>query len=139
MPEHYPPGTYLGFDYGHKFIGIAVGQSISKSASPLAIIKTSKNEQWQKIDELVKEWNPVGMVIGMPETADGNTTAIHKMISGFIDQLRHRYRIETFQIDERLSSYAASDLLSSSTKRKIPRLDDTAAAVILETWLAEHL
>ena len=139
MPDRFQPGTYLGFDYGQKFIGIAVGQSISKSASPLAVIKNGKDDQWQQIDKHVDEWNPVGMVVGVPQTADGGITAIHKSISAFIERLQQRYHLDVFQINERLSSYAASDLLSSSTKRKIPRLDDTAAALILETWFAEHL
>ena len=139
MPDHYPAGTYLGFDYGEQYTGIAVGQTISKSASPLAIVKTSQVDLWPEIDSLVAEWKPVGMVIGMPVTADGGITIIHKRISKFIDQLQQRYQVNTFTIDERLSSYAAADLLSGTTKRKIPRLDDTAAAVILETWLAEHL
>ena len=139
MPDHYPPGTYLGFDYGEQYTGIAVGQTISKSASPLAIVKTRQADLWPEIDRLVAEWRPTGMVIGMPVTADGDISTIHKKIRKFIGQLQQRYQVDTFTIDERLSSYAAADLLSATTNRKIPRLDDTAAAVILETWLAEHL
>ena len=67
------PGTYLGFDYGHKRIGIAVGQTISKSASVLEIVPVNKNAQWQRITQLIQEWRPVGIIIGMPITADGQT------------------------------------------------------------------
>lgn len=139
MPEPYRPGTYLGFDYGEKYIGIAVGQSISKSASALEIIKGDNEQVWQHISKLIDEWQPVGIVVGVPETADGKTGKIHNLIDNFTAQLKTRFNINVYSVNETLSSHAARDLLSTSTKRTIPRLDDMAAAVILQTWFDEHL
>ena len=139
MPEPYRPGTYLGFDYGEKYIGIAVGQSISKSASALDIIKGNNEQVWQHISKLIDEWQPVGIVVGVPETADGKTGKIHNLIDNFTAQLKTRFEINVYSVNETLGSHAARDLLSTSTKRTIPRLDDMAAAVILQTWFDEHL
>lgn len=139
MPDQYPSGTYLGFDYGQKFIGLAVGQSISKSASALQVIRVSNNSQWNEIEKQINEWQPVGLIVGFPETADGKTTAVHKHINRFIQELKTRYQRNVYRINEHLSSYAASDLPLATTKRKIPRLDDMAAAMILQTWFDENL
>ena len=75
MPE---PGTYLGFDYGHKRIGIAVGQTISLSAAALEIVSVNKGAEWQRIEQLVQEWQPRGAIVGVPITADGKTGKIHQ-------------------------------------------------------------
>ena len=138
MPDKPKPGTYLGFDYGHKRIGIAVGQTISRSASALEIIQVNKDTQWRRIEQLIQEWRPIGAIIGVPVTADGQSGKIHQQIQKFITQLQSRFNLPVYEIDERLSSFAARDLLSQSTQRKIARLDDTAAAVILQTWLDER-
>lgn len=138
MPDQIKPGTYLGFDYGHKRIGIAVGQTISKSASALEIVAANKNQHWLRIEQLIVEWQPIGFVVGMPETADGKTGKIHQRIKQFIAELQKRFDLTIYQIDESLSSYAAKDLLSPSTKSKIRRLDDAAAAVILQTWFNQQ-
>jgi len=132
------PGTYLGFDYGHKRIGIAVGQTVSLSSTALEIIPANKGVEWQRIEQLIHEWQPRGAVVGVPSTADGKTGKIHQLINTFISQLEARFNLQVYKIDERLSSFAAKDLLSQSTKSKIPPLDDTAAAVILQTWFDEQ-
>ena len=80
----------------------------------------------------------MGVVIGVPGTADGKTGKIHKRIRHFISQLQARFKLPIYEIDERLSSFAARDLLSQTTQRKIARLDDTAAAVILQSWFDEQ-
>lgn len=138
MPEpspHFPAGTYIGFDYGHKRLGLASGQTISRTASPLDIIPVSKGINWDSISAIINEWLPAGLVVGMPYTEDGRETPHIKRIQQFIQQLSERYQLPVFTVDEHLSSYAAKDLLSQSTNRRIRELDDTAAAVILQTWL----
>ena len=131
-------GTYLGFDYGHKRIGVAVGQTITRSASALEIVAADKKMHWQRISQLVEEWCPVGIVVGIPITADGKAGDIHRQINKFIHQLEQRFQLPVQKIDERLSSFAAKDLLSPSSASRIPPLDDRAAAVILQTWLDEE-
>ena len=138
MPDKPKPGTYLGFDYGHKRIGIAVGQTVSLSAAALEIVSVNKGVEWQRIGQLIQEWQPRGAVIGVPVTADGKTGKIHQLIKTFTDQLEARFNLQVYEIDERLSSFAAKDLLSQSTKSRMSPLDDTAAAVILQTWFDEQ-
>ena len=138
MPDQPRSGTYLGFDYGQKHIGIAVGQTISGTASPVCILKNSNQIDWQQIDEVAKEWSPAGFVVGLPLTADGKQTTFLKEIKHFIQQLSSRYQLPVHNIDEHLSSHAAKDLLKTFSQRRMGRLDDAAAAVILQTWLDQH-
>lgn len=139
MPDNdYPEGTYLAFDYGVKRIGVAKGQTISRSASPLKIVQAGTSTQWNEITALIQEWAPAALVVGIPYTEDGTTTPHIKKILKFIEELKQRFRIPVFDIDERLSSYAAKDLLSQATNRRIRALDDTAAAVILQSWFDGH-
>lgn len=138
MPDRPAPGTYLGFDYGVKRIGIAVGQTITRSANALQILPGNHQDMWQQLENIVRQWQPAGFVVGMPMTADGQTGELHSRIDKFIGQLHQRFGLPVYTIDERLSSYAARDLLSQTTKRKITSVDDTAAAVILQTWLDEQ-
>jgi putative Holliday junction resolvase len=105
----------------------------------LQILKGHDQQLWQRINQIIEEWQPVGIVVGMPETADGTKGKIHGLIDEFIQALTNHYSIPIYTVNEMLSSHAARDLLSQSTKRTIPRLDDMAAAVILQTWFDEHL
>lgn len=127
-------GTYIAFDYGQKRLGVASGQTITGSANPLEVITLSNDINWQRIEQIIAEWSPCGLVVGMPYTADGKTTPHLKKIQRFIQELESRFSLPVYSIDEHLSSHAARDLLSHSTKRKISAIDDTAAAVILQTW-----
>ncbi len=138
MPDQLLPGAYLGIDYGQKHIGIAVGQTVSLSASALEIIQSGKFDYWQRLQQIIDDWKPVGAVIGMPYTADGSPGKIHALIDEFTARFESQFHIPVYRIDERLSSYAARDLPSQATNRKIPRLDDKAAALILQTWFDEH-
>lgn len=138
MPEHRAPGTYLGFDFGTKYIGIATGQTVSCSARPLTVIATKTGIDWDTIAELIHEWSPRGMVVGLPLTANGNSTPVLRGARHFITELRQRFGLPVHEIDEHLSTFAAGDLLRDGSQRKIGRLDDTAAAVILQTWLHQH-
>ena len=138
MPDQPRSGTYLGFDYGQKHIGIAVGQTVSRTASPVCILKHSTEIDWKQIDAIAREWSPAGFVVGLPQTADGGQTAVLKEIKKFTRQLSARYQLPVHNIDEHLSSHAAKDLLKTSSARRMRRLDDAAAAVILQTWLDQQ-
>ncbi len=138
MPDQPAPGYYLGFDFGLKYIGIAIGQTISKTSNPVNILDVSAGIDWQRITSLIDEWSPRGLVVGVPLTANGKTTDLLEAIERFSQQLSNRYHLPVYHIDEHLSSHAAKDLLNQSPPRKIDRLDDAAAAVILQTWLNQH-
>ncbi|MGD8885269.1 MAG: Holliday junction resolvase RuvX, partial [Gammaproteobacteria bacterium] len=73
------PRTLLAFDYGKKRIGIAVGQELTKTASPLVTLQnTSATDNWNAIDELVRQWQPQALVVGLPLNADGSEHAISR-------------------------------------------------------------
>ena len=142
MSEHY---TVLAFDYGLRRIGVAVGQSLTATASPLQVLP-SANETllWQQLDALVAEWQPALFVLGLPLHADGSETPIHQAIKDFGNRLQARYNLNVEWIDERLSSREAEQLLleksqhkSRQTKHKASAtkdIDHYAAKIILESW-----
>lgn len=138
MPEDLTPskpeGTYLAFDYGKKRIGVASGNTISMSTTPLAIITAENSINWQQIEATVREWSPVGFVVGIPYTRDSRTTPHLQSTRAFARQLQQRFNYPVYFIDEHLSSHAAKSLSSQSTGRKKRALDDIAAAMILQTW-----
>lgn len=149
----------MGFDYGTKRIGIAIGQTITATAYPLTTVLV-KNQQpdWTHLQTLVREWQPQILVVGMPLYANGSTHVIAIAVQHFTQQLATRYQLPVYTINETLSSVAAAEkiatpvqlttekaphstLKSKHSKKKNNRkgLDAVAAQIILETWLTECL
>ncbi len=124
----------LCFDYGEKRIGVAVGQTITRTASPLETVNVIKNNpDWESITRLINTWQPVSLVVGVPLTMQGARQEMTEAASRFIRQLNGRYNLPVYGIDERLSSYEAKQRLGSSWN-----VDPVAAQAILETWLSEN-
>jgi putative Holliday junction resolvase len=140
MPD---AGPVLGFDFGEQRIGVAVGQRVTGTASPLTTL-TSKNQNpdWDAIAALIREWKPEALVVGMPYHLDGNETRLSERIKKFCRQLEGRYRLPVYQIDERLSSAEAERYLKherqQGRKKRIQKneIDQLAAAIQLESWLS---
>jgi putative Holliday junction resolvase len=136
-----PRGTLLGFDFGHRRIGVAVGQTLTGSANTLAVVSVSSKPDWQAITAIMTEWKPVATVVGLPLDADGGETEISKDARRFGRQLEGRYGIPVFYQDERLSSFSAEQRFVDARKRggmrrKEAALKDAMAAqIILENWL----
>lgn len=123
----------MSFDYGKKRIGIAIGQNITATASPLEIVTTKNNKiNWSRIDFLIKEWQPKEFVIGLPKYADGSDNPVTIAVKNFIKKLSARYQLPVHTIDETLSSVAAAERTKSNNL-----LDAVAAQIILETWFSE--
>lgn len=139
-----PTGSiYLGFDYGAKRIGVAVGDAVTGSARPLPTVANGRQPDWDKLAKALKEWRPAGCVVGLPVDLDGNDQAITTQARAFAEQLRSRYGVPVYLCDERLSSRAADDELRNARAdgRKNRRVrsgdrDGVAARLILEQWLA---
>jgi len=129
------PQTALGFDYGEKRIGVAVGQTVTRTASPLTTLPAKHGQpDWVVLGRLIAEWQPDCLVLGMPATADGQPHPMAEPNARFGRRLTGRYNTVVLFIDERLSSYAAEDLARRSGRG----LDAHAAQQILETWLNEQ-
>ena len=133
--------TLLGFDYGSKRIGVAVGQDLTRNANGLRTLhNTSSGPDWPAIDELIKQWQPDLLVVGMPHNMDDSPHPLTERVRHFGKQLEQRYNLPVVWIDEKLSSLEAEAQLahsgkSRSTKRDKTNIDKLAAAVILQTWL----
>ena len=129
------PRTALGFDFGEKRIGVAVGQTVTRTASPLVTLPAQHGQpDWTVLGRLINEWQPDCLVLGMPSTADGNPHPMAEPIARFGRRLHGRFHKPVAFVDERLSSYAAEDLARRSGRG----IDAHAAQQILETWLVEY-
>lgn len=131
-------GTLLGFDYGTAKIGIAVGQTLTGSASPLVTLRAIQQKpDWQRIGKLIDEWQPEALVVGLPFDLDDRETEIAPLARRFARQLEGRYRLPVHMADERLTSQVARQTLGRAMKN-YEELDAMAAKLILETWLSER-
>ena len=125
--------TALAFDYGERRIGVAVGQSQTRTAQALVTLVVRNGQvNWPAIAELVEQWQPQQLVVGLPVTDDGQPHSNAAPIARFARRLHGRFHLPVAFVDERLSSYAASE--DPDTRRV--GLDAVAARLILETWLA---
>jgi len=137
--------TLLGFDYGKKRIGIAVGQELTASSSPLDTIYTSNNDvDWETIGKYIDEWQAEGLVVGIPFNMDGSEHDMTHSARRFANLLEERYHLPVYTVDERLSSIEAERILSESGKKprglkqKKALIDQVAAQLILNTYFSQH-
>ncbi|MDC0069185.1 Holliday junction resolvase RuvX [Gammaproteobacteria bacterium] len=125
-------GLVMAFDFGTTKIGIAVGQKITGTATPVAIVKARDGiPRWPVIDQLMEEWQPTVLVVGLPINIDGTESDMSKAATRFSRRLHGRYGIGIELMDERLSSFEAREFETPD------QLDAIAAKLILETWLAD--
>ncbi|TVQ86916.1 MAG: Holliday junction resolvase RuvX [Chromatiaceae bacterium] len=132
--------TLLGFDYGPRHIGVAVGQTLTGTATALTTVRArGQRPDWQRLEAIVREWQPAAAVVGLPMHMDDTEEALAAQARRFARQLEGRFRLPVHLIDERLTSLEARRQLGLSTARNAPpdpRVDAWAAKLILETWLA---
>ena len=126
--------TLLCFDYGEKRIGVAVGQTVTSTATALQTIPVvNKKPDWEKIRTLVNEWRPDKFIVGHPLTLEGGRQKMTDAAENFSRQLEHRFKLSVDLINEQLSSYEARRELKSTRD-----LDPISARLILETWFREN-
>lgn len=133
--------AYLGFDYGEKRIGLAIGDDLTMSARPLPSLA---GNDWGAVERILREWRPAALVVGLPLLEDGNEQATTHAARRFARQLAERSKLPVHLADERYSSRAADDYLrdaraSGRMTRRVRKgdRDAQAARVILEQWLRE--
>jgi len=134
--------TILGFDYGARRIGVAVGNALTRSARALAVVaNTAQGPDWQRLDALLREWHPQALLVGLPLTMDGAEQANSRNARAFADALAARYGIAPQLVDERMSSQEAARRFAErrargeSRRKDAQALDAVAAEIIVETWL----
>lgn len=135
--------TYLGFDFGNKKIGVAVGQTATATASPLQTVRSIQQKpDWDKIGRLIAEWQPIGLVVGISRQTDGRDNPITPRMLKFCRQLEGRYHLPVYQQDEALSTFEAKQLLFDEVNVSASKLwevqDQLAAQLILQSWLNNH-
>jgi len=136
-----PAGTLLAFDFGHRRIGVAVGQTLTGTATALAVVPVAAKPDWQMISRIIDEWKPVALVVGLPLAADGGETTMSEDARRFGRRLEGRYGVPVWYEDERLTSFSAEQRFAGARarggmRRKDAALKDAMAAqIILENWL----
>jgi putative Holliday junction resolvase len=131
-------GTLLGFDFGTRKIGVAVGQTLTGTATPLETLQLVNHKpDWARIARLIDEWRPEALVVGLPLDVDDSETDATTPARRFSRQLEGRFRLKVYLADERFTSFEARDRLGHKAKHR-EEYDAMAAKLILETWLDEH-
>ena len=139
LTPHAVKGTVLAFDFGTKRIGVAVGDLTLRIAHPLTTLEATQNERrFNAIAALIKEWQPVFLVVGLPAYMDGSEHEMSRLCRRFALRLEQRFKLRTVLVDERLSSHAAELSLADSGAARIKtRVDQVAAQHILQSFFDE--
>jgi putative Holliday junction resolvase len=129
----------LGFDFGMKRIGVAVGQTLTKTARPLTTLKANQGvPPWEQLKKMVKTWQPGALVVGIPLNMDGTEQPLTRAARKFAQQLQAQLNLPVYEMDERLSTKDAKERLFAEGGYKAlqnGQVDSVAAQLILQNWL----
>ena len=139
------PRVVLAFDFGSRRIGVACGDTVSRTAAPLHAVPAGVGgPRWEAIGALLREWQPALGVVGLPYNTDGSDSAMTEAARSFATELARRFRLRVDLIDERYSSIEAAARLkaareSGTRRRRVAKsdVDAAAACIILERWFTE--
>ena len=138
--RNYPniTGTIFGFDFGENRIGVAVGETVLKTAHPLTIIESEIIDlRFAQIADLINEWQPSLLVVGLPTYMDGTPHTMTNLSKKFAQRLEGRFNLPVMMIDERLSSFEAGQYLDAAGVSNIKQkklIDAVAAQTILQSY-----
>ena len=124
--------SFLGFDYGTRRIGVAAGNSLLKTAQPLATVVARGDARFAAIGRLVAEWRPDALVVGVPLHPDGAAHDNTRRARAFGRQLHGRFGLPVHEVDER---YSTTEALAEGGRAAARDTDAAAAAIILEQYL----
>ena len=138
--------TLLGFDYGKRRIGVAVGQELTATAGPLETVNAIAGKpDWEAITRLINDWRADALVVGLPLNMDDSEQEMTRAARRFANQLKGRYHLPVFMIDERLTSVAAEDMLAEApggkrihAGKRRQLVDQLAAQVILTSFFNQQ-
>ncbi|OGV26253.1 MAG: Holliday junction DNA helicase RuvA [Legionellales bacterium RIFCSPHIGHO2_12_FULL_37_14] len=129
----------MGFDFGLRRIGVAIGNTLTKNANPLPIILARQGEpNWDEVKAVIKTWRPFACIVGLPTMIDGSEQYITKASKEFAEALKNKVNLPVYLVDERLTTVEAkAQLFSEGGLKKIKQqeVDSIAACVILQQWL----
>lgn len=120
----------LGFDFGARRIGVAIGNTVTREARPLTTVNaTEVAARWDAVAALVGEWEPAHLVVGIPRHPDGTAHEMTTRCERFARQLEGRFRRPVARVDERYTS---------AVSERADDIDAAAAALILQQWFDEE-
>lgn len=136
-------GLVLCFDFGLSWIGIATGQTITGTASPLPAIRAKEGKpDWTEIEKIIQEWQPTRFLVGKPLNMDGTESEMSVRANKFGNRLHGRFGLPILFCDERLSSYEAKGMLLDRDRQnrqfKQRQVDSLSAVLIFETWIEQQ-
>jgi putative Holliday junction resolvase len=132
----------IAFDFGQRRIGVATGNLLTRTASPLTTVNVGAELPWHEIDRIIAEWRPQRLVVGQPSS----TGPVATQVAHFVDALQQRYGLDVATVDETLTSHAAHSGLRDARRagylrrkvRKKAEVDRHAACLIAEQWLSSQ-
>lgn len=131
--------TVLGFDFGTKSIGVAVGQEITGTASPLNALKAVDGiPNWDLLQKVFEEWQPQLAVVGLPLNMDGTNQQVTFAAKKFANRLNAKYRLPVESVDERLTTAdAKAQLFELGGYKKLDKqkVDSVSACLIVQSWM----
>lgn len=138
MPDVVRAGTVLAFDFGLRRIGVALGETLLGQARPLTVIAAESNDaRFTAIGELIRDWQPALLVVGLPCAVDGGEHEMTARCRRFAHQLEGRYRLPVQFVDERFSSSEADARLAEDGldwRARKAQIDAVAAQIILQDY-----
>jgi len=145
VPAGSAPRIVLAFDFGRRRVGVACGDTVSRTAAPLTAVPAGPTgPRWDMIEALLREWQPALTVVGLPYNVDDSDSSMTAAAREFAAELGRRFALEVALVDERYSSREAEGRLkeareSGRRRRRVAKADVDAAAacVILERWFTE--
>ena len=132
----------LAFDFGTRQIGVASGQKLLKTANPLTILRAKDGiPNWSQLQKLIDDWMPDQVIVGLPLNMNGSESQFCLRARKFGRRLHGKFGVEVTMVDERLTTFTAKEQYQTKNQRykhKKILVDDIAAVLILETWLADQ-
>ncbi|UVA78873.1 Holliday junction DNA helicase RuvA [Pandoraea aquatica] len=134
--------TVLGFDYGERRIGVAIGNLMLREARALTVVANlNRDVRFAEMGKLIAEWQPELIVVGLPCHPDGTPHEMTQQAKRFGNQLNGRFDVPVVWVDERYSSVAAAAALAEAGIKVSQKtsLDAEAARIILQQYFDEHV
>jgi putative holliday junction resolvase len=134
--------TFIAFDFGTRKIGVAVGQTVTMTATPLACLKVKQGAaNWKQVSILLDRWQPTGLVVGIPLHLDATSQSMTFKARKFAGELANNFTLPVYEVDERLTTVEARarlyELGGFKALQKMS-VDSFAAKLILETWMRDN-
>ena len=135
-----PPSTLLAFDLGRKRTGLAFGTMMLSQASPVGVVQAQGDKRFEAFSTYVHTWQPSALVVGVPCHPDGAPNENTQFAKNIAKQLKHKFKLNVFEIDERFSTTEAIGINQSSRlqhKKSQTDVDALSACIILEQFFSE--